>query len=82
MGRFIAGAVCPECRAMDRLLLETVESGRRRRCVRCGYADTEDESVVPEPRTRLDTRGRPDTPATAVRIVLPAELPGTPTKGG
>lgn len=67
---------------MDRLLLETVEGGRRRRCVSCGYADTEDESRVPEPSTRLDTRWRSETPATAVRIVVPGESQDNPKKGG
>ncbi len=75
MRRFIAGAICPQCRAMDRLLLETVEDGQRRRCVSCGFTDEQPESLVPELSTRLDTRGRPDTPVSSVRVVMPGEAP-------
>ncbi len=82
MRRFIAGAVCPKCRAMDRLLIETVDGGRRRRCVSCGHTDAEEENLVPEPSTRLDTRGRPETPAAAVRILAPPGSRSNPEKGG
>ena len=42
MKRFIAGAVCPECRALDRLVLETRAGANGdeeewQRCVACGY---------------------------------------------
>ena len=41
MKRFIAGAVCPECRALDRIVLEVRVSGQGdqewQRCVACGY---------------------------------------------
>ena len=39
--RFIAGAVCPNCGALDRTLVEATESGKRRRCVECGDAQNE-----------------------------------------
>lgn len=72
MRRFIAGAVCPSCRAVDRIVVEEVEGERQRRCVRCGYTDHQLESAaVREPTTRLDSRGRDDTPNAAVRILMP-----------
>lgn len=38
--RFIAGAVCPACAAMDRIVIETAGSGQTvRRCVACGFSD-------------------------------------------
>ena len=44
MKRFIAGAVCPECRALDRIVLELRDGGQEwQRCVTCGY-----ESVRPD----------------------------------
>ena len=37
--RFIAGAVCPKCAAMDRLVVFEDTSGSVRECVECGYTD-------------------------------------------
>lgn len=41
--RFIAGAVCPECQELDRIVVETAlfdgQEHSRRRCVSCGFAD-------------------------------------------
>jgi hypothetical protein len=71
MRRFIAGAVCPDCRAVDRIVVEQVDGERRRRCVSCGHTDAQLESSIREPSTRLDTRARPRAPATAVRILTP-----------
>lgn len=50
--RFIAGAVCPSCGAMDRL----VSDGRQRRCVSCGFADEQPTGTPSAPRNRLDRR--------------------------
>jgi uncharacterized metal-binding protein (TIGR02443 family) len=48
--RFIAGAVCPACGAMDRLVLEPEGSGRR--CVACGYRDELPVAASRAPKTR------------------------------
>ena len=42
--RFIAGAVCPNCKEMDRIVLETSDADdekevQRRRCVSCGFSE-------------------------------------------
>ncbi len=37
--RFIAGAVCPKCEAMDSLLLNMLDQSIE--CVDCGYQQTE-----------------------------------------
>ena len=52
--RFIAGAVCPACGAMDRLQLFQAEDGKRRRCVACGHEDDLANASSQAPRTRLD----------------------------
>lgn len=76
MKRFIAGAVCPECRAMDRIVVEEHDGERRRRCVSCGYADTIGAASGATPATRFSRRsGAPQTPASPVRIVDPAADP-------
>jgi len=72
--RFIAGAVCPRCNALDRIVVFEVDGRTHRECVRCGFADTLDRRGNPTagtPRGRLDTarRGAPaDVPAEPVRI--------------
>mgnify|MGYP000256465646 CR=1 FL=1 len=38
--RFIAGAVCPRCAEMDKLVMyDDAEQQQIRECVRCGYMD-------------------------------------------
>ena len=39
--RFIAGAVCPQCQALDRLVLEVDANNQeqRRHCVACGFSE-------------------------------------------
>lgn len=60
--RFIAGAVCPKCAEMDRLIMYTNDEGSFRECVSCDYIDklTEQEDQT-EPDV-LDTRVNQLTP--------------------
>lgn len=37
--RFIAGATCPKCKAMDRLVVYRLEEVDYRECVACGFKD-------------------------------------------
>jgi uncharacterized metal-binding protein (TIGR02443 family) len=41
--QFIAGAICPECQQMDRIVVEQDGELNIRRCVACGFSD----SVMP-----------------------------------
>lgn len=53
--RFIAGAVCPRCAEMDRIVVYTTDEGQFRECVSCGYKDKMQEA--PEaPAVELETR--------------------------
>ncbi|MEM9621570.1 MAG: YheV family putative metal-binding protein [Pseudomonadota bacterium] len=80
MRRFIAGAVCPNCRALDRLVVEVDESGERlpqRVCVACGFteelsvSDPSIQSAAAVPRGRVEGgRLQPQVvEPTAVKIV-------------
>lgn len=76
--RFIAGAVCPECRAVDRIVIEDDAGERRRRCVSCGHSDALVNEAAVEPPTRFTRRrgtaGTADEAAAApVRIVDPGK---------
>ncbi|HLS97659.1 MAG: YheV family putative zinc ribbon protein [Porticoccaceae bacterium] len=51
--RFIAGAVCPKCAAMDRIVMYTDNGKQFRECVSCGYLDEMRFNTAPR---ELDTR--------------------------
>ncbi len=53
--RFIAGAVCPRCAEMDKLVMYTDAQGAQvRECVRCGYSDKMTEQGPEELVTRVN----------------------------
>ena len=54
--RFIAGAVCPQCAELDRLVLYVGSSDNRRECISCGYRDALPGGVqaTHEPPTRVN----------------------------
>ncbi len=52
--RFIAGAVCPKCSAMDRLQVYEADGEPRRRCVACGHEDDLSMTASQPPTNRLD----------------------------
>lgn len=67
--RFIAGAVCPRCSEMDKIVVYRDEQGEEvRECVRCGFK----EGIPPLPvQQELDTRvNRSAPPAPSSSQVL------------
>lgn len=55
--RFIAGAVCPACQAMDGIRMWDVDEVPHRDCVHCGYSDTlnaDGNSIPNELPTRVN----------------------------
>lgn len=72
--RFIAGAVCPRCAAMDKLVVD-LETDRRE-CVACGFSEARPPEPTPqEIATRVSRASarRPETPAQAIRLVDPRD---------
>lgn len=72
--RFIAGAVCPGCQALDRLVVQTAEDGLRiRSCVTCGYEDQApgfmENAPVGVPRGRPVQNTKIETIASPVKIL-------------
>lgn len=59
-GRFVAGATCPRCAAIDRVQVD-IETGLRRWCVVCDF----DETLAP---VGTPSSGPGDVPALPVRI--------------
>ena len=69
--RFIAGAICPQCKAMDRLVVDMTTDARS--CVECGFSEKRPQDVTVEPVTRV-TRGSArlvETVAEPVRMMMP-----------
>jgi uncharacterized metal-binding protein (TIGR02443 family) len=71
--RFIAGAVCPKCSAMDRLQVFEANGEQKRRCVACGHEDDLSATASQPPTNRLDGGlKKPDPRASSpVRILDP-----------
>lgn len=51
--RFIAGAVCPECQAMDTLMLFVRDNVEHVECVDCGFSKSQADDDVSQ-ATRKD----------------------------
>ncbi|WP_029654897.1 YheV family putative zinc ribbon protein [Marinobacter daepoensis] len=62
--RFIAGAVCPRCAEMDKIMMFTNDHGKQiRECVACGFTDAMSEqasTAATEIETRVNKRGNTD----------------------
>ncbi|AOY89379.1 DNA-binding protein [Marinobacter salinus] len=62
--RFIAGAVCPRCVEMDKIMMFTTDDGDQvRECVACGFTDAVSDAekpADPELETRVNTRSNED----------------------
>lgn len=52
-GKFIAGAVCPSCQAMDRIMVTGSGDDEQRHCVACGYKDGKAPAGGTLPGTRF-----------------------------
>lgn len=71
--RFIAGAVCPKCAEMDRLVSYANDEGTFKECVACGFIE---KQIVQVEQTELGTRvnhapEQDDDSAQVVQIILP-----------
>ncbi|MEP1385081.1 MAG: YheV family putative zinc ribbon protein [Paraglaciecola sp.] len=44
--RFVAGATCPKCRALDTIMLYFENNVEKLECVQCGYSESQTEKSV------------------------------------
>lgn len=61
--RFIAGATCPECKALDTISLYFENNVEKLECVKCGYSEAQtDEKVKSQTRQQENVIGvfKPD----------------------
>lgn len=67
--RFIAGAICPQCKALDKIVLHRKGEQQQRECVACGFKDDLQElGAAPELTTRVTPQS--DEANTAESITL------------
>ena len=72
--RFIAGAICPNCQALDRLVIEASEDeSTLRRCVSCGFSEVMDTQPRVALPGRLEQRPRDSAKPSPVRILDPKQ---------
>lgn len=68
--RFIAGAVCPRCGEMDRVVNYRLEDKNYRECVACGFKDEiRLQSAPRELTTRVNRPAGQDDIAVPVKII-------------
>lgn len=79
--RFIAGAVCPRCAQMDKIVMYRVsETEQKRECVRCGFSEVmpDEPAAAREPPTRVNQPRPGEKPlahedeVSVVKIIDPA----------
>lgn len=58
--RFIAGAVCPRCAELDRIVMWEADGRQHRECVACGFTDS--HALEADPAADALPRGRHDAP--------------------
>ncbi|GAB2785263.1 YheV family putative zinc ribbon protein [Halomonas shantousis] len=81
--RFIAGAICPRCAAMDRIRSWEQNGVRYRDCVSCDFFEQlpiENDATLQEPETRISRTREPsrdNSDFQAVKILDP-KGPGKP----
>lgn len=72
--RFIAGAVCPKCGAMDCLVVFTQNDQNHRECVECGFSDVMHFQQSPrELETRVNVTEAEKAAQTQVVKILPSQ---------
>ncbi|MFT4767116.1 MAG: putative metal-binding protein (TIGR02443 family) [Glaciecola sp.] len=70
--RFIAGAVCPRCAEMDKIVVDL--DSDQRECVACGFNEGRPAAPAPEEvKTRVSRASarRVETPVQVVRLLDP-----------
>ncbi|MDB3856481.1 YheV family putative metal-binding protein [Halieaceae bacterium] len=75
--RFIAGAVCPRCGQLDKIVVIVGDDQQKRECIECGFSD--DQPGMPEakePKTRVN-RAKSRMIDTDTQVVQLVDFPTT-----
>ncbi len=78
--RFIAGALCPQCQAMDKIFIYRAGDKNVRECVSCGFRETQAfETFSRAPETRV-TKDHGLNEPRALRLLDPGAKPASKSK--
>jgi uncharacterized metal-binding protein (TIGR02443 family) len=69
--KFIAGAVCPSCKQVDKLYVSTRDGALVCECVACGFRDVRDRNAEPGSAEFGKGLGEAEAGVGIVRIVQP-----------
>lgn len=69
--KFIAGAVCPSCKQVDKLFVSTQDDAMVCECVSCGFRDVRERDAEPGTAEFAKGLGEPAADTSVVRIVEP-----------
>ncbi len=70
--RFIAGAICPKCKAMDKIVLHKHGDQQQRECIACGFKDDlQDLGAAPELATRVTPQNNTADEVQSVTLIDP-----------
>ncbi len=77
-GQFIAGAVCPSCREIDRIMVRETADGREQACVACGFSQPAPSTEASAGAAAVDSalmmpKGKHERPASLVSQATPVE---------
>ena len=79
--RFIAGAVCPRCSEMDKIMMYKVDGVDVRECVACGFTDQlHIQPQMRELETRVNTPQEVKEAETQVLELKPLSKPDSKTE--
>jgi hypothetical protein len=53
--RFVAGAICPKCKAMDTIMLYFENNVEKLACVKCDYSDVQTEQKVDQAKRQNES---------------------------
>ncbi len=64
--RFIAGAVCPKCQAMDSIRIYRIETVEVQECIHCDYQEQQVFATAVDPK-----KAKTPSDQIAIRIIEP-----------
>ena len=66
--RFIAGAICPQCKELDVIFIYEREGSKYQACVECGYSKAMDETIQQSEQNKVASEHSPN-PVQIIKLI-------------